>query len=56
MPISLQSMNNNDTRLTNFAACANPASDAELEELMHAHPWLANLEPYCIEWELVWFM
>jgi hypothetical protein len=52
----LRSMNNNDTRLTNFAERANPAPDAELEELMLAYPWLASLEPYCIEWELVWFM
>jgi len=49
-------MNNDDTRLANFMAHAKPAPDAELEELMYAHPWLATLEPYAIEWELVWFM
>jgi hypothetical protein len=49
-------MNNNDTRLTKYAERAGPAPDVELEELMHAYPWLASLEPYCVEWELVWFM
>jgi hypothetical protein len=44
-----------DTRLSDLMRNANPAPDAEMEELMFAHPWLATLEPYSVEWELVWF-
>jgi len=32
------------------------ARDPELEDLVVAHPWLVTLEPYSIEWELIWFM
>jgi hypothetical protein len=32
------------------------APDPKLEELALTHPWLATLEPYSIDWELIWFM
>jgi len=31
-------------------------SEGELLELFSDHPWLKSLEPYYIEWELVWLM
>jgi hypothetical protein len=30
--------------------------DKELDNLLASHPWLENLEPYCIDWELIWVM
>ena len=30
--------------------------DKELDNLLASHPWLENLEPYCIDWELIWSM
>jgi hypothetical protein len=35
---------------------ADTASDRELKNLLVAHPWLQNLEPYSINWELIWVM
>jgi len=32
------------------------APDAELDRLLASHPWLENLEPFYIDWELIWFM
>jgi len=45
-----------DTLLDNFMGAGHPAPDTELEELLYAHAWLATLEPFSIDWELVWFM
>ncbi|HXI43879.1 MAG TPA: hypothetical protein VNH83_28110 [Bryobacteraceae bacterium] len=35
---------------------AAPADDSELDRVLLAHPWLKGLEPFYIEWELVWPM
>jgi hypothetical protein len=32
------------------------APDVELNRLLASHPGLENLEPFCIDWELIWFM
>jgi hypothetical protein len=30
--------------------------DKELDNLLASHPGLENLEPFCIDWELIWVM
>jgi hypothetical protein len=30
--------------------------DAELDNILASHPWLENLEPFSIDWELIWLM
>jgi hypothetical protein len=30
--------------------------DVELNRLLASHPSLENLEPFYIDWELIWFM
>ena len=35
---------------------AGPAADEELDRLLASHPWLEGLEPFCIDWELIWVM
>ncbi|HUJ22373.1 MAG TPA: hypothetical protein VLX58_12655 [Bryobacteraceae bacterium] len=32
------------------------AEDRELEALVRLHPWLAALEPFSVNWELIWLM
>ncbi len=35
---------------------ADPVDNRELDGVLLAHPWLKGLEPFYIEWELVWPM
>jgi hypothetical protein len=35
---------------------SDPAPDRELDDLLVAHPWLETLEPFYVEWELIWLM
>ena len=35
---------------------ADPAPDRELDGLLAANAWLDSLEPFYIEWELIWLM
>jgi hypothetical protein len=35
---------------------AGGAPDQELEKLLLSYPGLDGLEPFCVEWELVWPM
>jgi hypothetical protein len=35
---------------------AAPADEPELDGVLLAHPWLTGLEPFYVEWELVWPM
>lgn len=30
--------------------------DVELDRLLAIHPWLESLEPFYIDWELIWVM
>lgn len=32
------------------------APDAELDSLPASYPWLDTLEPFYIDWELIWVM
>ena len=32
------------------------APDEELDRLLTSHPWLDALDPFYIDWELIWFM
>jgi hypothetical protein len=35
---------------------ANSAPDRELAELLVAHPWLKDLQPFYVDWEMIWLM
>jgi hypothetical protein len=32
------------------------APDVELDSLLASYPWLVNLEPFYIDWEMIWVM
>ena len=40
----------------NLPDTAGATPDVELNRLLVSHPGLENLEPFCIAWELIWFM
>lgn len=35
---------------------AGPVPDPELADLFRDYPWLKSLEPFYVEWELIWLM
>jgi len=39
-----------------LAGIAEPVPEQELTDLFRANPWLATLEPFYVEWELIWMM
>jgi len=49
-------MRNEFSPATEPVKAAAPAEDLELDRVLLAYPWLKGLEPFYIEWELVWPM
>jgi hypothetical protein len=49
-------MSNQFTPAIDIKDTADPPADRETDALLLAHPWLESLEPYYVEWELVWPM
>jgi hypothetical protein len=35
---------------------ADTAPDRELNELLATHPWLEDLQPFYVDWEMIWLM
>jgi hypothetical protein len=42
--------------VTNPGDTAVPADRIDLDGVLVEYPWLKNLEPFYIEWELIWPM
>jgi hypothetical protein len=35
---------------------ADSAPDRELAELLATYPWLKDLQPFYVDWEMIWLM
>ena len=49
-------MRNEFSPATDPVEAAAPADELESDGVLLAHPWLKGLEPFYVEWELVWPM
>ena len=45
-----------DCRPDDCVSVAERVPDPELADLFLAYPWLKSLEPFYVEWELIWLM